>query len=49
LLAVFDACARAGLCGDEDRAALPAMLALDPQSTRKLIQSMHHRIASCGP
>jgi hypothetical protein len=47
LLALFDACARAGLCDDADRAALPAMFALDPEGTRKLIEAMHDRIASC--
>lgn len=48
LLALFDACARAGLYGDADREALPAMLALDLEGTRKLIEAMHDWIASCG-
>lgn len=46
-LALFDACAKAGLYGDDDRAALPAMFALDPEGTRGLIEAMHDRIASC--
>lgn len=45
--ALFDACERIGLYGDEDRAALPVMLALDPDSTRALIEAMHSRIGRC--
>jgi len=46
-LALFDACAKAGLYDDDDRAALPAMFALDPEGVRRLIEAMHERIASC--
>lgn len=46
-LAVFDACAKAGLYGDADRAALPAMLAVDAEGTRGLIEAMHSRIGRC--
>lgn len=46
-LALFDACAKAGLYGDDDRAALPAMFALAPEGARRLIEAMHDRIASC--
>lgn len=45
-LALFDACAKAGLY-DDDRAALPAMFGLDPEGVRRLIEAMHERIASC--
>lgn len=48
LLALFDACAKAGLYGDDDRAALPAMFALDPEGTHRLIEDMHAEIRSCG-
>lgn len=44
LMALFDACAAAGLYGDDDRAALSAMLALDAEGTRGLIEAMHSRI-----
>ncbi len=47
LAALFDACAKAGLYDDADRAALPAMLALDADSTRGLIEAMHSRIGRC--
>jgi hypothetical protein len=47
LVGLFDACERIGLYGDEDRAALPAMLALDPEGTRGLIEAMHARIGRC--
>ena len=47
LAALFDACAKAGLYGDTDRAALPAMLALDAEGTRGLIEAMHSRIGRC--
>lgn len=47
LAALFDACERIGLYGDQDRAALPAMLALDAQATRRLIEAMHSRIGRC--
>lgn len=47
LVALFDACERIGLYGDEDRAALPAMLALDSEGTRELIQAMRSRIGRC--
>lgn len=47
VLALFDACAKAGLYGDDDRAALPAMFALDPEGARRLVEAMHERIASC--
>ncbi len=46
-LALFDACAKAGLYRDDDRAALPAMFALDPEGVRRLIEATHDRIASC--
>lgn len=46
-LALFDACAKAGLYADDDRAALPAMFALDPEGARRLIEAMYERIASC--
>lgn len=46
-LALFDACAKAGLYGDADRAALPAMFALDPEGTHRLIEDMHAEIRSC--
>ena len=46
-LALFDACATAGLYGDADRAALPAMLALDAEGTRGLIEARHSRIGRC--
>ncbi|MCO5102190.1 MAG: hypothetical protein M9885_15075 [Burkholderiaceae bacterium] len=47
LLALFDACTNAGLYGDDDRAALPAMFALDAEGTRRLIEAMHAEIRSC--
>ncbi len=47
LVALFDACAKAGLYDDADRAALPAMLALDAEGTRGLIEAMHSRIGRC--
>lgn len=47
LTALFDACVQAGLYGEEDRAALPAMLALDPDGARGLIEAMHSRIGRC--
>ena len=47
LAAMFDECERAGLYGDEDRAALPAMVAADLDSTRALVRDMHSRIRSC--
>lgn len=47
LAALFDACAKAGLYDDADRAALPAMLALDAEGTRGLIEAMHSRIGRC--
>ena len=47
LAALFDACERIGLYGDEDRAALPAMHAFDPEGARGLIEDMHARIGRC--
>lgn len=47
LAALFDACERIGLYDDQDRAALPAMFALDPDGTRGLIEVMHSRIGRC--
>ncbi len=47
LAALFDACAKAGLYDDADRTALPAMLALDADGTRGLIEAMHARIGRC--
>ncbi len=47
LAALFDACERAGLYGDADWAALPAMLALDAEGTRGLIEAMHSLIGRC--
>jgi len=47
LAALFDACERIGLYDDQDRAALPAMLARDPEGTRGLIEAMHSRIGRC--
>jgi len=44
LMALFDACAAAGLYGDADRAALPAMYAHDPDGTRLLIEAMAEQI-----
>lgn len=48
LLALFDACANAELYDEADRAALPAMFALDPEGTRRLIGAMHAEIRSCN-
>lgn len=45
--ALFDACERVGLYGTEDRAALPALIAIDPEGTRGLIEAMHSRIGRC--
>lgn len=47
LAALFDACAKAGLYDEADRAALSAMLASDAEGTRGLIESMHSRIGRC--
>lgn len=47
LVALFDACERIGLYDDEDRAALPTMLALDPEGTRGLLEAMYARIGRC--
>lgn len=47
LAALFDACAKAGLYDNADRAALPAMLALDAEATHGLIEAMHSRIGRC--
>lgn len=47
LATLFDACELVGLCDDHDRAALPAMFALDPDGTRGLIEVMHSRIGRC--
>lgn len=47
LAALFDACERAGLYDEADRTALPAMLALDAEGTRGLIEAMHTRIGRC--
>ena len=47
LAAMFDACERAGLYDDADRAALPAMLAIDAEATRGLIEATHYRIGDC--
>lgn len=47
LAALFDVCERAALYGATDRAALPAMLALDAEGTRGLIEAMHSRIGRC--
>lgn len=47
LTAKFDACERAGLYDEADRAALPAMLALDAQATRGLIEATHSRLGQC--
>lgn len=47
LAVMFVACSRAGLYRDEDRAALPAMHALDPEGTRGLIEAMHERLGCC--
>jgi len=47
LAVMFDACERIGLYDDEDRAALPTMLALDPDGTRRLIEAMYARIGRC--
>lgn len=47
LAALFDACAKAGLYDEADRAALPAMLALDAEGTRGLIEATHSRIGRC--
>jgi len=47
LMALFDACVQASLYGYEDRVALLAMLALDPEGTRGLIEAMHSRTGRC--
>jgi len=47
LAALFDACERAGLYDEADRAALPAMLALDAEGARGLIEATHSRIGRC--
>lgn len=47
LAAMLDACLEVGLYSDDDRAALPAMLALDTEGTRGLIEAMHARIGRC--
>ncbi len=47
LAAMLDACIGIGLYADDDRAALPAMLALDPDGARGLIEAMHARIGRC--
>jgi hypothetical protein len=47
LAAMFDACKRIGLYGDEDQASLPEMFALDPAGTRGLVEAMHARIGRC--
>ncbi len=47
LAALFDACARAGLYDDSDRAVLPVMFAADAEGTRGLIEAMHSRIGRC--
>lgn len=47
LATLFDACERVGLYNDQDRTALPAMLALDHEGTRGLIEAMHARIGRC--
>jgi hypothetical protein len=47
LATLFDACERAGLYDAADRAALPAMLALDAEGTRGLIEAAHSRIGRC--
>lgn len=48
LLALFDACANAELYDEADRAARPAMFAVDPEGTRRLIGAMHAEIRSCS-
>ena len=47
LTTMVDSCIGIGLYGDEDRAALPTMFALDPDGTRGLIEAMHSRIGHC--
>ncbi|GAA4416875.1 hypothetical protein [Quisquiliibacterium transsilvanicum] len=47
LAALLDASERIGLYGAEDRPAVPAMLAVDPEGTRGLIEDMHSRIGRC--
>ena len=47
LAVLFDACARTGQYDEADRAALPAMLALDAGATRELIEAMRSRIGRC--
>lgn len=47
LAAMFDACMTAGLYDEADRFALPAMLALDAEGTRGLIEAVHSRIGRC--
>ncbi|MFA7585277.1 MAG: hypothetical protein WCY11_03645 [Novosphingobium sp.] len=47
LAAMLNACERAGLYDEADRAALPAMLALDEQATRGLIEATHSLIGDC--
>lgn len=44
LAAMFDACAKAGLYDDADRAALPAMFAIDAEETRALVGDRASRI-----
>lgn len=45
--ALFDASERAGLYDDTDRAALPAMVAIDADGTRALVADMQGRIGRC--
>ncbi len=47
LSTMFNACVRAGLYDDADRAALPTMFAADAEGTRALIEAMQLRIGRC--
>lgn len=45
--ATFEQCVKAGVCGDDERAALPGMFAIDAEATRALVAQMHDRIGRC--
>lgn len=44
---LFNACEAAGLYGPLDRASLPAMFAMDPAGTARLVADMAERIDRC--
>lgn len=47
LTAMFDVCVGVGLYGNEDRALLPKLFALDAEGVRGLVEAMHARIGRC--